>query len=957
MATSLSNTKTRFFDKCGKPLSGGEIYTYKVGSTELKATYTDSKKTTPNTNPVQLDISGSAAIFLDGAYRVRVLSKSGVLIEDIPFTESWISESQKDDIYKSLGEVGSQLLGEINKKADTEYVDQQLLTVDDQLALKAPQSTTYTKTEVDSALLLKAPQETTYTKAEVDTVFAAYVGGRKGFTTLALAQAARSTLPADTVIDVTNDPTASNNGTYQWNGTTLTKSAYDPINLAKSYTDSYLSTVLNKTSSTVVNIDDPSLTVVNKTALVSGSGYIWKSAANHESIIVPITPKSSFVVTPRQQFNTFVVFYNSQETLLTDGATLTAREVVHIIPANTKKLVSAPSFADTMLVARVLSGTLVKPNIVSKVSDVLLSTGNVVDDYSVNSPSLPLSSSRGSDLDSRIKILSDSVTLTQSSVISIDETLSYINDLYVAKSANSPSSYAWATKAGDRIAVIPLNNAISVKIKARTALQVVITFKEDTVTPISGTALSKDSATVVVPKGAEMDIPVPTGKNYLLVSTIAVGYLTRPDRVELIYKKALTSDDVLNTLPAIGSRLPISANVVLDLQRQINAVSSKDVPKVIPIGEKTSVFATHKNFILKDELVDGVSHILISTDLGKTWISNPNTIGKITNFHIFVDGTIMLCGTNKIYWLNGDYKTFNEAIILDHDGSVFSGAASTHHFFSLIVGNQTQYVGSTEIFMWGQYNFGGTSRVWYTADRGRTIKCAIKFGTTSIDGVVRQARHAHMITQRKQDEKFYITTGDAGTENMVFTGSYDVATDTWTWDFIAAGDLYKFGDIFFDEHYAYLVTDYTTAETRPLSGLYRVAVENLGDFSKYHAIFKPKFSDLGNGTLSRYVEDNNGIKIVMPDNGGIGRLWIANGDMEFKYHTTDPFVHFYIRLGINDNGDMYCNDVFNNPDLTGTPSEKLYINHGSYNLTKILRDAGYSNFMKGRTLISDTWIK
>ncbi|WP_180100905.1 hypothetical protein [Acinetobacter sp. YH12151] len=793
-------------------------------------------------------------------------------------------------------------------------------------------------------------------KIYVDANLTAISGGHKAYQTLSAAQAAQASLPANTVVEVTNDPTASNNGTYQWNGSTLTKSAYDPINLAKSHTDSYLSTVLNKTSSTVVNIDDPSLTVVNKAALVSGSGYIWRGAANHESIIVPITPKSSFVVTPRR-FDTYVVFYNSQETLLTNGATLTDREVVYIIPANTKKLVSAPSFADTMLVGKILYGLLVKPDTVSEVSDVLLSTGNVVDDYSVNSPSLPLSSSRGSDLDNRLKTLSDSVTLTQSSVISIDETLSYINDLYVANSANSPSLYAWATKAGDRIAVIPLNNAISVKIKARTALQVVITFKEDTVTPISGTALSKDSGTVVVPKGTEMEIAVPTSSFYLLVSTIAVGYLTQPDRVELIYKKALTSDDVLNTLPAIGSRLPVSADVALDLQRQINAVSSKDVPKVIPIGEKTSVFATHKNFILKDELVDGVSHILISTDLGKTWISNPNTIGKITNFHIFVDGTIMLCGTNKIYWLNGDYKTFNEAIILDHDGSVFSGAASTHHFFSLIVGNQTQYVGSTEIFMWGQYNFGGTSRVWYTADRGRTIKCAIKFGTTSIDGVVRQARHAHMITQRKQDEKFYITTGDAGTKNMVFTGSYDVATDTWTWDFIAAGDLYKFGDIFFDEHYAYLVTDYTTAETRPLSGLYRVAVENLGDFSKYHAIFKPKFSDLGNGTLSRYVEDNNGIKIVMPDNAGIGRLWIANGDMEFKFHTTDPFVHFYIRLGINDNGDMYCNDVFNNPDLTGTISEKLYINHGSYNLTKILRDAGYSNFMKGRTLISDTWIK
>lgn len=119
----------------------------------------------------------------------------------------------------------------IDSKADKQYVD-------DQLGLKADQATTYSKTEVDSALDQKASKVDTYTKAEVDTTFSSFAGGRKGFTTLALAQAAQSTLPADTVVDVTNDPTPTNNGTYQWNGTTLTKSAYDPLAQAKSYVDS-----------------------------------------------------------------------------------------------------------------------------------------------------------------------------------------------------------------------------------------------------------------------------------------------------------------------------------------------------------------------------------------------------------------------------------------------------------------------------------------------------------------------------------------------------------------------------------------------------------------------------------------------------------------------------------------------------------------------------------------------
>jgi hypothetical protein len=67
----------------------------------------------------------------------------------------------------------------------------------------------------------------------IDASLTAIAGGHKAYQTLALAQAAQASLPANTIVEVTNDPTASNNGTYQWNGTTLTKSAYDPLTQAK----------------------------------------------------------------------------------------------------------------------------------------------------------------------------------------------------------------------------------------------------------------------------------------------------------------------------------------------------------------------------------------------------------------------------------------------------------------------------------------------------------------------------------------------------------------------------------------------------------------------------------------------------------------------------------------------------------------------------------------------------
>ena len=104
MATALHSTRTRFFDKCGKPLCDGTVYTYQVGTTTNKITYTDASKTAVNTNPVILDSIGSAAIFLDGAYRVRVLDRNGVLVEDIAYIESWASATEKDALNKSIKE-------------------------------------------------------------------------------------------------------------------------------------------------------------------------------------------------------------------------------------------------------------------------------------------------------------------------------------------------------------------------------------------------------------------------------------------------------------------------------------------------------------------------------------------------------------------------------------------------------------------------------------------------------------------------------------------------------------------------------------------------------------------------------------------------------------------------------------------------------------------------------------
>ncbi len=69
--------------------------------------------------------------------------------------------------------------------------------------------------------------------ANINTAITAVAGGHKAYGTLEAALANTSTFPQNSIIEITNDPDASKNGTYQWNGSDLTKSAYDPLTQAK----------------------------------------------------------------------------------------------------------------------------------------------------------------------------------------------------------------------------------------------------------------------------------------------------------------------------------------------------------------------------------------------------------------------------------------------------------------------------------------------------------------------------------------------------------------------------------------------------------------------------------------------------------------------------------------------------------------------------------------------------
>ena len=69
--------KLQFFDSNGDPLSGGKVFTYVVGTSTKKATYTDATGNSANTNPIILDSRGecSAWLLTDANYKF-ILSPS-----------------------------------------------------------------------------------------------------------------------------------------------------------------------------------------------------------------------------------------------------------------------------------------------------------------------------------------------------------------------------------------------------------------------------------------------------------------------------------------------------------------------------------------------------------------------------------------------------------------------------------------------------------------------------------------------------------------------------------------------------------------------------------------------------------------------------------------------------------------------------------------------------------------
>lgn len=123
---------------------------------------------------------------------------------------------------------------------------------------------------------------------KVDLQISTLPTGRKGYATLALAQAAQASLPANTLVEVTNDTTTANNGVYLWNGTTLTKSNNDVLGQAKTYTDVTSNNLTEYVNNKTQNIDARTDDVLDVAEDKDGNIYRY-TKANGELVLTGLT--------------------------------------------------------------------------------------------------------------------------------------------------------------------------------------------------------------------------------------------------------------------------------------------------------------------------------------------------------------------------------------------------------------------------------------------------------------------------------------------------------------------------------------------------------------------------------------------------------------------------------------------------------------------------------------------
>lgn len=121
MAVLMTPPKMQFLDDDGNPLALGKVYTYEAGTTTPKATYTTAAGDVANANPVILDASGRANIWLVGSYDFKLTDANDVEIYTQPNVTAFTAlPASSDSFFQSFSGDGSEVAFTLSEDLGTD---------------------------------------------------------------------------------------------------------------------------------------------------------------------------------------------------------------------------------------------------------------------------------------------------------------------------------------------------------------------------------------------------------------------------------------------------------------------------------------------------------------------------------------------------------------------------------------------------------------------------------------------------------------------------------------------------------------------------------------------------------------------------------------------------------------------------------------------------------------------
>lgn len=271
-----------------------------------------------------------------------------------------------------------------------------------------------------------------------------------------------------------------------------------------------------------------------------------------------------------------------------------------------------------------------------------------------------------------------------------------------------------------------------------------------------------------------------------------------------------------------------------------------------------------ENFTIKYE--NGT--ISLSRDGGETYQDEIFIFYKeLKHVHVFQNGSLFFADHTNCYYSH-DWETFHVSTVLDIDGNLFT--PYEYHNFSANMGGDTyrHIIEGQEILVWGNYDYQYDTQynnvnVWYTVDKGETVKSAYKFRSTEEDDGSGNlyTRHVHNVNFNPYDQTFWLQTGDflnnGVDQRHVLKGTYHLQNDKWNWNLVGTGYEFKWCNALFIGDDIYFSWDVSTG------GVVKVPYYQAGDINKHNLIFATP-----NDCLTVIKSHENEIIVIQAPYGG-----------------------------------------------------------------------------------------